>query len=1036
MQTTKALATKGTAKRPLTRLGLWIGVPISLAIGSVQCGPPADFQTQDSIVQPVLTPVSLIEPAKPLSCTFGTVPSGTLGAAPVQCVKKLTSLLLNEVMFRPKAFGNPFETSAWVELFNSSFLPVVLDDVRLLNLAGDELVLPKVTIPPEGYFLVVLGDGVNDLDLTDGRGVVFFDGVSFSLGESSGALGLVEATGAFLDFVAWHDPRSGRAFLGGPAYTRAVAAGEWPADSVFETRFRVGATGKVHTLRAGDSMGRDATGGDRNRPRDWFTRGGRDAAKPSPGLDNRTEKKAETPDAPAHIPKKKWLVLLYMAADNDLENDIWDNVNQIEKALQKQTGQNKTVDAHFVVQFEGVGDLGAQRGLLGADGSDKTVKFQKLKGQAAFGPGEVEMANPATLKAFIEWSLTAFQGKYDKRALVISGHGNGWKGLGDDGAYADWKAANGKTVPSIMTMAELRQGISRTFDVIAFDMCSMAALEVAYQLHDKGRDSSAAFVASELTVPGEGFAYSALVGGVGGAATGADLGKMLVDAFDTKYAEDAGAGEWSLSAFKLGPPITELYDKVNQFALDMGSSRPTRTPTKQPGLDDHLNSDFPSDNVQVRVGKHRSGAASEDDVVDLYDFVERVGKDSQIPAPYRAGTAPIMAKVVAARVANKFEIDSAGQLNGLSIYFPLHQDSGKGSKTYTFNGADAPKAWNDKSKVKYGPDGRPAAFRDAPLEPRPNAPGFLFAQNEWVHFLHRMYEPVAHARCRAFNGANFASCRAVGSTNFDGKLVEYMWDLSPGISTDDEDVDRDGQDEPNDDVDAVGDGISLWLPAFGLAGGGELEGGYGGLLLEPLLLTIPIVLTVWNDMHEKTGSKRAREADQDLTFVKFISLRETWQGESKGTLGNDRLSFSNVTDEPLQSVWVLKTWAQGELELLSVTVTSDQRGVLLAKVSPEGVGETAGVRVELEEDVLVGEDIAFEFVFSELEDVDGDAGYRVTSELGALGLDSTRRASFRPESPLEKLELVPEVRPPEARTSFPEFLPEARRPEARSLFHE
>ncbi len=90
--------------------------------------------------------------------------------------------------------------------------------------------------------------------------------------------------------------------------------------------------------------------------------------------------------------------------------------------------------------------------------------------------GPVDMGDPQTLKDFITWGKSNYPaGKY---ALVIAGHGDGWKQIGLDPSSPGWRQEY-----DALYMGELTTALQgQSFDLIALDACMMAAVEVAWQL--------------------------------------------------------------------------------------------------------------------------------------------------------------------------------------------------------------------------------------------------------------------------------------------------------------------------------------------------------------------------------------------------------------------------------------------------------------------------------------------------------------------------------------------------------------------------
>ncbi len=844
-------------------------------------------------------------------------------------------VLMDEILFMPTNAGALLETSQWIELYNRGASGRALLGWTFKNRQGQTAALPAVVLPPQARLVVVFAgpqrSTTDELDFSDGEGIFHLPLANFLSGTQE-ALTLADQNGAIVDFVAWQDPTQ----TPQPwpiSYAQAVLGGHWRSGDHFSTQLRVRGRGKTHRVAAGDSIGRSADSEDTGSARDWFTKGGCDSGEPTPSKKNETNVVVQSEVGAGELQAKKWLVLIYSAADNDLQHALLSDLNEIEAGLAG--AQAGAIDAHFVAQFEGLQGWGVHRGLLQADQDDKKVTFRKLAGQADL-QGEVDMSDPASLSAFITWATSAYAGKYDKRALIISSHGDGWKGVIEDGGFADMSAATStESEANFMVMHELRSAINTTFDVIAFDACNMGEVEVAYQLRDKGRGGDAAIVLSQLTVPADGFNYQALVQNISTAGSGAALATRIVQDYGAKYKSR------SLAAFKLGAPINALYDELDQFAKDMGSDKPTRNPAKQSGLDDHQGTSNPGDDVILRVKVQREDSALIGDAVDIADFMQNISDDALIPPTNKGRAGEIRSKLSAARIAlsNK----SAHQLNGLSIYFPKSQESlTKSDDEEPFNDSGAYESYNSYTIVKYGPDDRPSHLWDAADQPVDDNPGFLFAANEWVHFLHRYFEPVAKATCRAWGRSANAICHANGSTTAVGKLTDMIWDTAPAANTDDNDADRDGIQESDDDTDATG--AYLLLP---------LEG-------RPALS--PVVLTVYNDMHLRgPDAGQAREADQDQTLVQRAFIRETFTPKPRGTLGDARLNITNSTSTKLRNVRIRSRHRSGRLQIAGASVRSDQRGHQLVFATTQDSGLESWTELTLTHDIEPGETMTVEF---------------------------------------------------------------------------
>lgn len=229
----------------------------------------------------------------------------------------------------------------------------------------------------------------------------------------------------------------------------------------------------------------------------------------------------QTPDAAASsaaaLQGETWTIMEYMAADaypelywtpdiNEMESvDLPDSVDVV--ALVDPLGSANSV-IYEIVQDPQYLDPAIYSPVVD-DGGQVVVDL------------EVDTGSPATLAAFMEFVITNHPA--DRYALVLWGHGGGWVGLCPDGV-------------DILTLPELRTALEESeadtgerIDLLAVDACAEATLETAYEI----RDCADFFVASERTVPGEGFPYDLILGDLADDPdmTAEELGNTIVDRY-------------------------------------------------------------------------------------------------------------------------------------------------------------------------------------------------------------------------------------------------------------------------------------------------------------------------------------------------------------------------------------------------------------------------------------------------------------------------------------------------------------------------
>jgi len=677
-----------------------------------------------------------------------------------------------------------------------------------------------------------------------------------------------------IDYVAWSGPDL--EYPGGDTHDDAVAAGIWPTGAVFETtRTDEGTRGQ--TLRHGGSIGRDAQSADTDSPDDWDFSGGVDAVYASPGAFNANGFKIEVDDPADPLPDDpSWVVMVYANADNEvLEDDIYRDLNDLERGLEGDGVQVVVfLDGHTrIVQIdpETGADLpdtrgGTWRAELRHD-EDDVLRFHAPPGESVDDVflGEEQMGDGNTLRGFVQWAMATYPA--ENHALFASGHGSGWKQFLPDSSvgratpvqYADRDAIQ------IGELGDALQDLD--LDLLVFDSCHMAMIEVAYEVYE----DADVLVASEARVPTDGFPYEAIFAALSAAPTTGDEGfaALIVEQYAAYY-ESSIYTDWTLSTIVLDLPMRTLSSLVSDMAGALAAvGSQTREPDEVGGLDDHGDAycveEDPTDNVQTAVGdalvrsEHFGKEHGDANYTDLADFAGWIACDGQIPATIRELAQEVKREVSFSIVMAEEHGSLYEDATGLSIYFPSAQTAGQplvpktdAAEEEPYDEPDMPfvlQAGDDL--VKYGPDMDPlSCYQEDPLFPRINAPGFDFVENtSWDAFLLRFYEPVADAACypHLLFAGGVVECNGSGSSDWDGTITGWSWDLDPDDDTDDMDMDVDCRDESDDDWDEDGEFIGPFI------------------LLDPG--TYEYTLTVQDDQFLQPGHDQHMETDQDETSV-------------------------------------------------------------------------------------------------------------------------------------------------------------------------
>ena len=174
-----------------------------------------------------------------------------------------------------------------------------------------------------------------------------------------------------------------------------------------------------------------------------------------------------------------WTVMVYVAADNDLEM-YWDKAS-----LAMLLNLQSNVDVSFVAYVDLMSTQGTQ--IIEVKGGEWLV-VEDIEEEMNFADNET-----------LEWALSDVSTRYpsDHLAVIAWDHGSAWNGFCGDYTSDDW-----------MYLDELYAAIVDAgvyIDIIGFDACSMASVETIYSVATTGLVNIV--VASEELVAGDGFPY-------------------------------------------------------------------------------------------------------------------------------------------------------------------------------------------------------------------------------------------------------------------------------------------------------------------------------------------------------------------------------------------------------------------------------------------------------------------------------------------------------------------------------------------------
>lgn len=345
--------------------------------------------------------------------------------------------------------------------------------------------------------------------------------------------------------------------------------------------------------------------------------------------------------------KKKWTVMVYITASNDLEMFGLSDVNEMETI-------GSSEDVNIVVQLDRIDGKDfhpsqASSDFIGEGNWSKTRRYyvtkdnhpRKIQSQVLEEIDSVDMGDPKSLSDFAKFSVDKYPA--EKYMLVVWNHGAGWPGI----AYDD-ESGNGISMPQLLSSIEdVSEHLKETqnkekLDIVNMDACLMAMLEVGYQL----KDHVGFLVGSQDVEPGAGMPYGDYMGPLvkhpemSARALSRNMVEKFVKSYTTKGSQ--ASRHWGGNA-------------VTQSALDL-----TQVAKVKVSLDKLANLIMEQDGAWESLilgynnGVYHAKRYETESFADLYDFMDQVQYNSQVSDEIKTAARQVQVTMgVPDRIRNK-----------------------------------------------------------------------------------------------------------------------------------------------------------------------------------------------------------------------------------------------------------------------------------------------------------------------------------------------------------------------------------------------
>jgi len=344
-----------------------------------------------------------------------------------------------------------------------------------------------------------------------------------------------------------------------------------------------------------------------------------------------------------------WTFMVYMAADNNLNDAAIVDLNEMEMAP-----SSDQVNVIALMDLYGPANTTAYR--ITHDTNPDAIASTVFTPPGGWSwATEANVGDPATLTEFVTKTAMAYPAQH--YAVVLWNHGSGIRALTMSEPEYKYIALDETSSNSYIDIPELAGAldlvntqIGGPLGVVAFDACLMQMAEIAHQLIG----NTQMLVGSEEVVPGDGFPYDAILGDL--ALNPMMSCRQLSEAIVGRYAEEYAANE--------------VYGNFTMSALDLlGMFSPGMGPISADisALGDAMATSGEWDSIFA--ARLTAESFNDADYIDLKDFAQRV--NTMVTNPAVKAAAATLINDLGLTVFAKANGPKHPDAGGLSIYMPI-----------------------------------------------------------------------------------------------------------------------------------------------------------------------------------------------------------------------------------------------------------------------------------------------------------------------------------------------------------------------------